>query len=131
MSRIKRITREKYIELVSNNYHKDMVVQIDGKFCRNLKDYFTFIWQRLNFPTYEIRHSYPGYEDWMRDVGFFPNEKIHFIILNYDMFLSEDAEEKRNIMEDFECFYSWWEHDVIDCVVGGKPKEFNVYIVED
>ena len=131
MNQIKRITREEYITLVEKRQGKDMVVQVDGAFCKNLKDYFRFIYQRLNFPADTIRPSYNGYDDWMTDGTYFNNDKIHLIILNYDMFISEDIEAKQIIMDHFEThILPWWEHDVVNCVVGGKTKEFNVYIVE-
>lgn len=107
-----------------------MVVQIDGKRCATLDDYLSFIYQRLNFPFLDRRPNILGYDDWMTDSAYFHNDIIHFIIINYNMFLSEDAEEKAKIMDKFVRFMLWWEHDVVECVVGGKPKEFNVYIVD-
>ena len=69
MNQIKRITREEYITLVEKRQGKDMVVQVDGAFCENLKDYFRFIYQRLNFPEDTILSSYDGYDDWIADLG--------------------------------------------------------------
>lgn len=46
-------------------------------------------------------------------------------------FLKDDLNAKAHILEDFEnVILPWWETDVINHVVDGKPRFFSVYLID-
>ena len=57
---------------------------------------------------------------------------IVFIIKNYDEFLSQNLKEKALIEDYYENdLLPFWDSEVETCVVGGKRKDFDVYLVSD
>ena len=67
----------------------------------------------------------------MRDLEWLGKDEYALIIYNYENFLEQDLSLKKVIMDDFaESIMPWWQDEVETCVVGGKAKPFNVYIVD-
>jgi hypothetical protein len=52
-------------------------------------------------------------------------------IYHFSKFLKDDLSAKAHILEDFEnMILPWWETDVINHVVDGKPRFFSVYLID-
>jgi len=107
------------------------VVELDGSQIQTEQEYFSYAWKAFNFPPMP-RHSWNGYDDWIRDLTWL-NDKVGFVVifLNFTKFLKNAPETKKEVIDDFnEIVLPFWEHEVEECVVGGTPKPFNVYIVD-
>ena len=105
----------------------------------NKKYYVNNVWDKEEFrrcalgkkfkmPDYA---GFAAYSDWMTDLSWIPNQKIAVIINKYDFFMNKNPKLKRLIMDSFEDdILPFWEKDVVQFMVGGKPRIFEVYIVK-
>lgn len=104
-------------------------VEIDGRKCSHLADYFIEISNKFQFPT--IAKGFDVYDDWITDLTWINQDKIVVIINNYTDFLRCDLLSKKKVLELFEqSILPWWDTEVCNCVVGGIPKSFTVYLVD-
>jgi hypothetical protein len=111
------------------------LVELDGKKLLTFKDYYAEMTRIFKFPPAK-RPNLDGYSDWMRDDFFFNKDAYLLVIRDYNKFLSRDKKRKQQV---FECFVEdvlpWWEGEVekYSIVDGepGKPKSFNVILVQD
>ena len=63
-----------------------------------------------------------SYEDWITDLVWLHKEGYVLIIYNFKHFLKEDLYTKRQFIEGFEeIILPFWEKDIEQCVVEGKP----------
>lgn len=121
------------IQEIKNKIATDNTVflaEIDGKKLPDLKNYLQTMGSIFQFPI--LSKSLDGYNDWMRDLSWLGKEKYVLIIYNYKQLLSEDTKNRNFIIEDFKnLILPWWEKEIIKHVVQGKPKPFNIYLVDD
>ena len=104
-------------------------VEIEGKNCKVISDYLTEASIKLQFPM--ISKGLDGYEDWIRDLSWIKEENIVLEINHYNEFMSNDLVKKRMVIESFEdIVFPWWESEVCEHMVEGKPRSFTVYLVE-
>ena len=67
----------------------------------------------------------------MRDLDWLNADGYVFIIKNFENFMENDISKKEKIMYYFEDeILPWWEEEVERCVLGGKAKPFNLYLVD-
>jgi hypothetical protein len=107
------------------------VVELDGDKIPKFLDYFYLMREIFKFPPIDLRPSLDGYHDWMCDLE---SDKDGFLIVirNYNKFLSRDKKAKQEVLRLFtDRILPWWEKDIIECVVDGEPKSFNVILVQD
>ena len=109
------------------------LVELDGKEIQSWDDYYKEVEMGFQFPTISI--NYDAYHDWITDLDWIGKEGYVLIIYDYNSFLEQDSSLKKLIMEDFaDSILPWWQGDVessvVNCVVGGKAKPFNVYLVD-
>jgi hypothetical protein len=112
------------------------VVELDGDKIPKFLDYFHLMREIFKFPPVDLWPSLDGYLDWMRDPFLFNKDAYLLVIRNYDKFLSRDKKRKQQVLECFvEIILPWWEGEVEKyCIVDGepgKPKSFNVILVQD
>lgn len=106
-------------------------VVIDGSKIKNWDDYIRVITKEFRFPTFEAR-NYDGYIDYMTDLMWIDKNAFALFILNYEEFMSKDLTLKKAVMNWFLTdILFWWSEDVEVHCMGGKSKEFNVYLVND
>ncbi|KPG72145.1 hypothetical protein AEQ18_02390 [Enterococcus sp. RIT-PI-f] len=75
--------------------------------------------------------GWDSYTDWMTDLSWIDNQCFCIVIEDYANFLKNDAEAKKIVIEIFEeDILPYWQKDVMKTVVDGKPRLFNVYLVE-
>jgi len=113
------------------------VAQIDGSRVTTWPEYTFAIQESFRFPASItdglISHLSPdGYLDWMRDLDWLDSSGYALIINHSEDFMSSDPHMRIKIMARFEdIILPYWQKDVERCMVGGKPKPFNVYLVDD
>jgi len=105
-----------------------LMVNIDGAKCSCLSEYLHTISTAFSFPTQPS--GLDSYNDWICDLTWLdPDLKIAIIIEHFSNFLKDDLNVKKYILEDFEnMILPWWETDVINHMVDGKPRKFLVYL---
>lgn len=128
----------KIIYLTKKEYKKynfpvtDNLFIISGADCQKLSDYFNQVYYQLNFPLIDINKSIDTYFDWIRDLSWLSGDEIVFIINDFDILLKNDLNNKQIVMDLFQNeILPWWEDGVTKCVVEGKPRKFNVYIISE
>jgi hypothetical protein len=105
------------------------VAEIDGGDIHKSHDFFEEISEKFNFP-FPSRSS-DSYNDWIRDLDWLNKDGYVLIINNYKSFLSQDLSFRKAVINGFnELILPWWGGEVAECVVGGKTKSFNVYLIE-
>lgn len=112
---------------------KTRLVEVDGKKYGYYADFVEFLEFELSFPRKCGRTA--GYinrcDDWMRDLLWEDYDEYVFIIYNYKWFLFHDCFGKGAFFNSFEEYTKFWEYGVENCMVDGKSKVFNLYLVVD
>lgn len=136
-------------EIVKQDY-STFLVEINGLEIQSEQEWLYAISESFHFPVFSKKEKkyinwYKGfnksptdlkinwniYDDWMTDLDWLGKEAYMIIIYNYYQLLSKYPESKLYIINNFKnMILPWWEKDVVDCVVGGKTKPFNVYLVD-
>ena len=102
--------------------------EIDGGSIGSISEYLALMSELFKFPT--PSRSLDSYNDWMRDLDWLGKDSYVLIVYNYAKLFSNDNKLKSVIIDGFEqVILPWWQREVEDCVVGGKVKSFNVYLV--
>ncbi len=69
--------------------------------------------------------------DWVTDLSWIDSNCFKLVIYNYSEFLKDDMPAKELFIETFrEGIILFLEEGVLDTVVLGKAKHFNVYLVD-
>jgi hypothetical protein len=105
-------------------------VEIDGMKVRNRAQYFSRIWEAFDFQP-AMWPNFDGYADWMSGLCEIGEKNVAIIIYNYKYFMVQDLEGKHIIEEFFrDDLLPYWEKDVVDIMVEGKPRRYNVYLID-
>jgi hypothetical protein len=106
------------------------VIEIDGTGIHSWEDYIYLVEEKMKFPTTCI-DSIDRYLDWIRDLSWLDKSSYTVIINDSTQFLTEDLRIRNIILTSFEdTVLPWWQSEVEKCVVEGKAKPFNVYLVD-
>ena len=114
------------------------LVEIDGEKIQTWKEYITEVETKFEFPR-SCEFMGDRYLDWITDLTWFEEgkykenkiDKFAIIIFKYSEFCVNKLSTKVEIIEDFyETILPFWEEEVQRVVVGGKPKSFNLYLVD-
>lgn len=127
----------KSIDEVMLKDSKDLfVVKLDGSKLHTYDEFEKVAKAAFQTPTDEsmIWLNTPGnpfcwieYLDWLMDAGF---NSFALIVENWSKTLDRDSkEEKDSLLWDFNHTCDYWAYEVIECSVGGEPKDFNIYLV--
>jgi len=106
------------------------LVELHGNEIQSWGDYIVRIEESFKFPSkcYDIIDRYL---DWIRDLMWLRKNSYVIVIHNYREFLKQEPSLKKMIIDDFlNVILPWWQEEVVNCVVEGKPKSFNVYLVD-
>jgi len=113
----------------SKENEKTFIAEINGKEIKFKEDYLEVVNKVFNFPI--PSKGFDGYLDWIRDLDWLNCDSYMLIINNYANFMSGDIDMKKKNIEYFEkIILPWWQEEVERCVVEGKAKAFNVYLVD-
>lgn len=128
MNQIYQITN-KEIEKIKMDCLETYIVDIDGGKILNLSQFLDIMTEKFKFPI--PSKSLDSYLDWIRDLSWIDSQEFMLIIRNFSLFLKDDLTTKNEIIDDFkEIILPWWETEVEQCVVGGKAKPFNIYLID-
>lgn len=106
------------------------LIEINGVDIQSWNDYIFRIEEKMKFPTTCI-DSIDRYLDWIRDLSWLNSDGYVLIIYNYSQFLSKDTRIKGIVMDSLkDTVLPFWQEEVERCVVEGKAKPFNVYLVD-
>ena len=104
-------------------------VIVDGQNIHTKEEFIKELETLFEFPR-PCEGSMDRFLDWIRDLSWFNYRKIELIIKNQKDFLSTDLKTREHILDLFlELILPHWDEDVLYTVVGGKRKEFIVYLV--
>ena len=126
----------------ANNEHINKIVEkyqkfadvhlavIHGKEIQSWQEYINKMEDAYKLPTQWV-NTIDGYNDWMRDLEWLGNKSYILIIYDFKYFFEHDFILKKTIIEGFEkIILPWWQAEVEKCVVGGKAKPFNIYLID-
>ena len=135
MNKLYRMTTEEFEKRKILYAHDDTkYIVMDGDGVNTYEEYFDRLWNCFNFG--EIPHGWKKdfytENDFLKDILELAEDKYVFIIKNYDEFLSQNLKEKALIEDYYENdLLPFWDSEVETCVVVGKRKDFDVYLVSD
>lgn len=106
-------------------------VEIDGDQIHTWTDYVLHIEKELSFPSTCV-DSMDRYLDWMTDLSWLDQfDGFEIIIKHYSKFMRSEPKLKNEVINDFEeIILPFWEKEVQCVVVGGKPKSFNLGLID-
>ena len=105
------------------------VAEINGSNIQQLQDFLDVVSEKFSFPF--PSRSLDSYNDWMRDLDWLNKDGYALIIYNYKDFLNQDLSFRKTVINGFnELILPWWKGEVEQCVVDGKAKPFNVYLID-
>ncbi len=147
-----KITYLKSDELLDSVYEKNkssFIVKIDGQKIYTEDDWLYTMAEAFHFPVFisetkqniywfsgayttrKYMMTWHFYDDWITDLEWLNTGSVILIILNYSDMLTDFPESKEYIVNRFKNdILPWWESEVVNCVVGGEPKEFNVFLCD-
>ena len=112
-----------------NKRNDVFIIEIDGNFIQDKGNFLDIMTEKFKFP-YSV-NGFDGYLDWIRDLEWLGKEEYILIINNFSNFMEKNVSLKKIIIEDIEeIILPWWQKEVESCVVEGKVKPFNVYLVD-
>ncbi|MGC6768260.1 barstar family protein [Enterococcus sp. LJL51] len=84
--------------------------------------------RQFNLPM-KNTNNFDGFLDWMRDLEWIHEQEIVVVIYNFDNCI-EDSGKKEIIKMFGQMILPFWEKEVEEVVMGGKRRNFNVYLVD-
>lgn len=123
---------QKEMDGIKETIQKDdslYVANINGSTIKSLQEYLKIVNELFKFPI--PTRGLDGYLDWIRDLDWLMKDGYVLIINDFSKFLNDDLQLKNKIVDDFKkVVLPWWQEEVEKCVVEGKAKPFNVYLVD-
>lgn len=110
---------------------KDFIhVEIEGSRVVKKTEFFSEIERQLEFPG-ECKGKVSRFIDWMNELSWYPVELGVCVVINeYENFLNEDLEFKKELLEIFEQdIFPFWEEGVLKYVKNGIPRKFYVILL--
>jgi len=117
----------------ASNSAELLLLELHGNEIQTWEDYINALNKAIHFPTSCLNSTYGvnRYHDWMRDLDWLGKDGYVLIIYDYKSFLEQNLSLKEEIMEDFtDLILPWWQEEVVNCVIDGKAKSFNIYLVD-
>lgn len=131
---ILKITREEYQNIKSEiDLKETYLVEINGKKIPTVSSFFENIEEQYDFHTLNGTwgKNWSAFDDLMTDLDWLAYDKHILAIHSYDLLFSDEPEAKKVLMKYLnDSILPFWEEDVLNTVVGGKTKEFIVYLIE-
>lgn len=131
---IKRITEDDYRALTERTDSEGrFVVTLDGTTIQSVPELFDAMEKAYGFRVSggSWGRNWSAFSDMMRDLWWIDSDRLVLFILHFDRMLAHYPAEKERLTRRFtNSILPFWEKDVLNCVVGGKTKEFTVYLVD-
>ena len=105
-------------------------VLLDFKHISSWREYGELMERELQFPR-PIEGNTNRFLDWIRDLSWYHYDAYNIIFYNFKKLSTKNFRDAYKIYMEFDqIVLPFWEHDAVRCIVDGKRKDFNVYIVE-
>ena len=132
-NKIIKVTREEYNNIKSKiDLKETCLVEINGRKIPNENSFFDDIEELYNFRTLNGTwgRNWSAFDDLMTDLDWIEYDKHIMAIHSYGLLFSDEPEAKIILMKYLkDSILPFWEEDVLNIVVGGKRKEFTVYLI--
>ncbi len=135
MNKLYRMTNEEFErEKILYRYSDVKYIVMDGKGIDTYEQYFDKIWELFDFGEIPDgwKKDYYTEDDFLTEMDELIEQKYIFIIKNYDKFMVDNDAVKKRIENYYENYLlPFWDSEVERVVVGGKRKDFNIYLVSN
>ena len=129
MNKMMRIDQKELISIKKNIKSDVLLIEISADKIHNWADYINILDRQICFPD-DCTKITQRYDDWMTDLSWIDAEGYCIIFYNYTKLENNNPELSKFIIDRFmQHILPFWEREVQLCVVGGKIKNFNVYLV--
>lgn len=116
--------------LASIDHSSTFVVVIEGSRYRDWEGFADDIAEIFDFPMRDQRNP-DAFLDWIRDLDWLNKDAYALFILDFPRFMEDNPRDKKWTVG---LFTSWilpfWERGVEQCVVEGRAKPFDLYLVD-
>ena len=135
MNKLIKISKEEFERRrILYKFNDTKYYVMDGKGINTYADYFDKLWEVFEFsdiPEGWLK-NYHTENDFMTDEEEITADKVVFVIKNYNDFMKDDLKEKAETEDYYKNFLlPFWDEEVERTVVGGKRKDFNIYLVSN
>lgn len=123
------LSKEKLV-LLSKEIRKGncYTIELDGEQIQSKEQFFQSMKEKFDLSDVS---GWDSLTDWMTDLSWIDSNCFKLVIYNYSEFLKDDMPAKELFIETFrEDIILFWEKEVLDTVVDGKTKSFNVYLID-
>jgi len=110
------------------------IAELDGRKVDTWLDYISEVEVLFRFPPPAVEeHETPdGYLDWMTDLSWLGTDGYIMIIDHFRSFMKGDVRMREVILSTLqEVVLPFWQEEVVRIVIGGTPKPFMVYLIDD
>ncbi len=133
MERLKKITKEEF-KILTNGiafFNNGFNIIISCKYIQTWDQLAEALGNAFQFP---IRNEgLDGTWDWLTDLSWLGDQKrIRIYLYDEKELLKNDASLKKQVLCWFEELIQFWEVDVKDAFIAGKPgetKDFEIYLI--
>ncbi|MGN1130471.1 MAG: barstar family protein [Ruminococcus sp.] len=111
---------------------KTFLAEIDGSAISDEISFFDYMERLYDLHTLNGTwgRNWSALNDLMTDLDWLDYDKHIIAIHSYDLMFSDEPEAKTILMKYLkDSILPFWEEDVLNIVVGGKRKEFTVYLI--
>lgn len=109
---------------------KSKVITLNFRKIKSWNDYARILEKELEFPR-PIQGSPNRFLDWIRDLTWFDYEQYALVCLHFDRLAAKNFQDAYEIYDEWKkIILPFWEYEAPRCIVEGKTKDFQVYIVE-
>ena len=136
------VTSDEITAVLPELRENGFVGEIDFACMHSDDDYLNTIAKVFRFPKFkgQTGYSWDSYFDWMTDLSWgydaewteLTRNGYSLVIYNCDIngYTHRYNDLLKKIIDSFVYkILPWWTKDIESCVVDGKPKDFNVYLV--
>lgn len=106
------------------------VAELFGIALPSEKEFMTGTLDAFCLPSICARYlDYSWYNDYICDLLWIEKPDIAMVVHDFNYILQDDPKIKQWWIEDLErIVLPWWDGEVVGHMVGGYPREFNVYL---
>lgn len=124
-NKIQYVSREFDVNsLASEDYY---FAELEGSKISSESELFSALKVVFRLPD---AHNWDAIFDWLTDLSWLCKEGYIVYIRDYSLLLADDVATKKYFLSILKDTAEWWDGDVEKCVVGGKKKSFNIYLVD-
>ena len=114
------------------NLNETFLVELDGNEIQNKLQLFDVMEKEYDLHTSggTWGKNWDALDDLVGALDWIPQQKHILAVHSYSKMFSNDTKSKEIFIEGLKMYLEFWEEEVLHCVVGGKTKEFTVYLID-